>query len=333
LEARRSVVRLRAILAAAGFGVLALALLAPAAGASVISPRAAHSPNADDIRTAYWVTLVVAAVIVIAVHAALIAAVVRFRSTRGNEPARLSAGRGFFLRAAVPLAALALALFVFGVVITVRSQKVEPSGPDGLTASAAQTAQVGVRGVSSQVLHDAVDTLRNTQPSIPTGAPVKGGPLVIDAVAQQWIWRFFYPGGPGKVGQSGIPAYDPNGGRPGDRTYSVDELVVPVDTSVLLNITSTDVIHRWFTPALGGQVDAIPGHVSQTWFRADQTGVYPGQSTAFSGAGYSAMRSWVRVVTPDEYQQYLSDQTRSLAEAQAFVQQAIDSGNVPGATP
>jgi len=309
-----------------------MACLAPVAGASVIGPPTAHSPNAENIRTAYWVTLAVAALIVIVVHVALIAAVVRFRGSRESQPARVSAGRGFFARAAIPLVALALGLFIFGIVITVDAQKVEPSGPNGLTASATETAQVGVSGVPSQALSGAVDELRNTQPAIPSGTPVKGGPLEIDAVAQQWIWRFFYPGGP-KMGSGGTTAYDPNGGRPGDRTFSVNELVVPVDTTVVLNVTSTDVLHRWFTPALGGQVDAVPGHVSQTWFRADAVGVYPGRSTAFSGAGYSAMRSWVRVVTPAEYQQYLSEQASDLAAAQAYVQKALDNGTVPGATP
>ena len=253
----------------------------------------------------------------------------RFRGTRDSEPARLTAGRGFFARAAVPLVALVVGLFVFGVVMTQKTQKVEPSGPNGLSASIARTAQVGVRGVDAQVLHDAVDQLpQHKQPSIPTGTPVKGGPLVIDAVAQQWVWRFFYPGG---LSNSG--SYDPTGGRPGDRLYSVGELVVPVDTTVLLNITSTDVMHRWFTPALGGQVDAVPGHVSQTWFRADEVGVYNGQSTAFSGSGYSAMRSWVRVVSVPAYQQFLEQQSRDLASAQAYVDHAVSTGNVPGATP
>ena len=58
---------------------------------------------------------------------------------------------------------------------------------------------------------------------------------MINAIGQQWLWRFEYPGG-----------------EPGHRTFSYDELVVPVDTAVVLNITSTDVIHSWCVPALGG---------------------------------------------------------------------------------
>ncbi len=314
-------------------GAAALAL-APAAEASIISPRAAHSPNADDIRTSYWVMLIVAVLIAIAINGALIAAVVRFRARRGSAPARIEAGRGFFLRAAVPLGVVAIALFIFGVVMTVKSQEVASAGPDGLSAAAAETAQVGVSGVSQQALSDATQELRNTQPSVPTSNPVKGGPLMIDAVAQQWVWRFFYPGGPGQTSKAGaIPPYSSTGGRPGNRTYSVNELVVPVDTPVVLNITSTDVMHRWFVPALGGQVDAVPGSTSHTWFKADSTGLYPGQSTMFSGAGYSAARMWVRVVSVPDYQAFLEKQTHELGAAQAYVQNAQNTGNIPGGTP
>ena len=71
---------------------------------------------------------------------------------------------------------------------------------------------------------------------------------------------------------------------------------MPVDTAVVLNITSTDVIHSWSVPALGGQVQATPGDISQTWFKADEVGRYAGRSTIFSGTGYPAMSAWVRVV-------------------------------------
>ncbi len=311
--------------------VVALMLFAPAADASILGPRPGHSPNADSIRTTYWVMLAVAFVVGLAVNGALIAIVMRNRARRGGEPARLTAGRGFFLRAGAPLGLLAAVLFVFGIVMTERTQKVAGPGPDALTTSASQTAQVGVHGVSSQALADAVNTLRNTKSRIPIEQPVSGGPLQIDAVAQQWIWRFFYPGGPKASGAQ--VTYDPaNGGAPGNRTFSVDELVVPVDTPVVLNITSTDVLHRWFVPTLGGQVDAVPGQVSHTWFRADETGVYQGQSTAFSGAGYPADRIWVKVVTADEFQAYLDKQTKDLGAAQAYVQNAQNTGDIPGAT-
>jgi cytochrome c oxidase subunit II len=314
-----------AALALAVVALCGLAFAAPA-DASVISPRAPHSPNADDIRTAYWVALIAAGVVVIVAHLALFAALARFRERRGAEPARLSAGRGFFPRATIPLVALAAGLFAFAVVYTVKAEKAEPTGPSGLQASAAQTAQTGVSGVNEQALEQAIETLRNTTPSTgPIGGEVKGGPLMIDAIAQQWLWRFFYPGGPN--GSSGN--YSASGGRPGDRTFSYVDLIVPVDTTVVLSITSVDVLHRWFVPALGGQVDAVPGQVTQTWFRADRTGVFPGQSTAFSGSGYSTMRILVHVVSPSAYQRFVKKQTEDLHSAQDWVNNLVQSGKVP----
>jgi heme/copper-type cytochrome/quinol oxidase subunit 2 len=214
------------------------------------------------------------------------------------------------------------------VILTDDAQKVEPSS-SGLSASAGQTAQVGVSGVPPQTLQQAIQTLRNTTPaSGPIGGAVKGGPIAIDAIAQQWVWRFFYPGGPSATSTTG--GYSPTGGRPGDRTYSYATLTVPVDTPILLNVTSTDVMHRWFVPALGGQVDAVPGHVSQTWFKADHTGTFAGQSTSFSGTGYSTMRIWVHAVSPAAYQAFLKRQTADLTAAQDYVNKVIGSGHVPG---
>jgi heme/copper-type cytochrome/quinol oxidase subunit 2 len=321
--ARRTFARVAA-LALVAMALCGLAFAAPA-GASVVSPRAAHSPNASDIHTAYWVALIVAGALVVIAHLAVLAALVRFRERRGAEPARLIAGRAFFPRAGTPLLALALGLFAFGVVYTVKAENVAPTGTSGLQASAAQTAQTSVRGVDRQALTQAIETLRNTTPATgPIGGEVKGGPLMIDAVAQQWVWRFFYPGGPTTAG-----AYSSSGGRAGDRTFSYVNLTVPVDTTVVLNITSTDVLHRWFVPALGGQVDAVPGQVTHTWFRADRTGVFPGQSTAFSGSGYSSMRIFVHVVNPSTYQRFLKRQTADLQAAQGDVDNDVKKGTVP----
>ena len=67
--------------------------------------------------------------------------------------------------------------------------------------------------------------------------PASQAPLQVKACGQQWIWRYEYP----------------------DGTYSYYELVVPVDTTVILNLCSTDVVHRWWVPGLSGKFDATPG--------------------------------------------------------------------------
>jgi cytochrome c oxidase subunit 2 len=105
---------------------------------------------------------------------------------------------------------------------------------------------------------------------------------------------------------------------------------VPVDTAVVLHLDSTDLIHRWSIPALGGAFDAVPGSENQTWFRADETGTYEGRSTAFSGPGYNAMRAKVTVLEPTEYEAWLTEQASAIRSAQDSVQEAVDEGTAPG---
>jgi cytochrome c oxidase subunit II len=256
----------------------ALALLPAAALAAPFSPEPAHSPNADDTTTVYWVMFAVAGVVVVAVNVALIAAVVRFRARRGREPVRVRAGRRVQSRVGALLGVVAVAVFVFGIVSTTQVRDVEHSGPEGLEASSARTAQLDL--------------------SLPEGG---AEPLRILASGQQWVWRFEYP----------------------DGTFSFYELVVPVDTTVVLQLESTDVVHRWWIPELGGKFDAVPGRSNQTWFRADEEGTYDGQSAAFSGAGYSTMRARVRVVSVPEYQAWLDQHANDLQEAQQAVQKRV----------
>lgn len=273
--------------------MLALAVFAAPAEATIFGPRAGHSPNADDIRTAYWIAITIAVLLVIAVHVFLVAAIFRFRADRGRTPRRFSAGPGALTRPMAPLAVVSAGLFVMGVVLASEARDVEPTGPDGLASSRNLIAQVGAL----------------------TG-PAETKPLAINAIGQQWLWRFEYPGG-----------------VTGNRVFSYGELVVPVDTTVILRLTSTDVMHRWFIPALGGQVDAVPGKTSETWFRADREGVYSGQSTVFAGSAYAVMRAWVRVVSPAAYEQYVQQKEEKLADAQADVQRRVTPSATQGPQP
>jgi heme/copper-type cytochrome/quinol oxidase subunit 2 len=129
-------------------------------------------------------------------------------------------------------------------------------------------------------------------------------PLQIQACGQQWIWRYQYP----------------------DGTYSYYELVVPVDTAVILHLCSTDVVHRWWVPGLSPKMDATPGESNSTWFKADETGIFDGASYAFSGASYAVMRTRVRVVDVPTYQAWLDQQAAGIQAAQTFVQQANGEG-------
>jgi cytochrome c oxidase subunit II len=243
-----------------------------------LSPPDAHSPNADDLNTLYWVMLVIGLVLLVAINGALAALAMRFRAARGREPRRLTVRRPAQIATAGAFGALVLLAFVLGVIVTSNAKRVEASGPEGLQASSLITAQrsLDLPAVSAQ-----------------------NAPLEINACGQQWIWRYEYP----------------------DGTYSFYELVVPVDTAVVLRLCSTDVVHRWWVPGLSGKFDATPGESNSTWFKADEQGVYDGASYAFSGASYAAMRTRVRVVDVPEYQSWLEQQAADIQSAQQFVQQ------------
>ncbi|MBK5116420.1 MAG: hypothetical protein JJE23_05810 [Thermoleophilia bacterium] len=133
-------------------------------------------------------------------------------------------------------------------------------------------------------------------------------PLEIKVSGQQWLWRYEYP----------------------DGTFSYYEMVVPVDTAVVLDLESTDVLHRWWVPALTGMFEVAPGSGNQAWFKADEVGTYEGQSTQFSGSSYAAMRAAVRVVEPAEYEAWLTEESQGIQEAQDAVQRAVDDGTAPG---
>jgi cytochrome c oxidase subunit 2 len=296
----------RTTLLAAATTVLALAWAAPA---HAIGPADAHSPNAEAINSAFWVLLVVVVAVAVVINAALIVALVRFRERRGREPSRFAAGRGALRPVVGALSVLAVVIFVYGVIVTNDVREIEESGPNGL--GAAQTAQVGVKGLPASAAIEGTESATGEEPI--TGAePTETSPLQIDAIAQQWLWRFEYPGG-----------------QPGQRTFSYGELVVPVDTTVILDVTSTDVLHTWWVPALGGQVQAAPGDVTRTWFKADEEGRYPGRSTVFSGTGYPVMRAWVRVVSVPDYQAYIEQLQADLTEAQGIVQQTQEEETTP----
>jgi cytochrome c oxidase subunit 2 len=132
------------------------------------------------------------------------------------------------------------------------------------------------------------------QPAPPGDRPY----LRIKVNGQQYLWRFDYPGK--------------------QTLFSYHTLVVPVDTTVVLEVTASDVIHSWWIPKLGGKVDGVPGHVNETWFKipADQAGrSFEGQCAELCGYNHADMRARVRAVTPAEYQAWAEQQASDIEES------------------
>lgn len=132
-------------------------------------------------------------------------------------------------------------------------------------------------------------------------------PLKILATGQQWLWRYDYP----------------------NEAFSYYKLVVPVDTTVELELVSTDVVHTWDVPALSGKRDAVPGKTNRVVFRADEEGTYTGNSATLSGQAYAAMGTEVRVVSPAEYEAFVAEAKRDIQAAQDRVVELIEKGETP----
>jgi len=132
--------------------------------------------------------------------------------------------------------------------------------------------------------------------SIDQPAPPKGDTksLTIGVNGQQYLWRYDYPE---------------------DGVFSYYELVVPTDTTIVLDLTASDVIHSWWIPKLGGKMDAVPGYVNKTWFKISKPGTYIGQCAELCGSGHADMRARVRAVSPQEYAIFLERQKNDIQAA------------------
>lgn len=174
-----------------------------------------------------------------------------------------------------------------------------------LRVGAALTAFAAVVFVLSVIY---TNEARETPASAAGGlASARSEPLTISATGQQWLWRYDYP----------------------NEAFSYYKLVVPVDTTVQLNLVSTDVMHTWNVPALAGKRDAVPGKTNHVVFRADDEGVFEGDAATLSGQAYAPMRTAVEVVSPAKYEAFLKSQKSDIQAAQDRVVGLIENGEVP----
>ena len=84
-------------------------------------------------------------------------------------------------------------------------------------------------------------------------------------------------------------------------------VVVPVNKVVKVLITANDVLHAWALPSFGVKRDAMPGRINETWFKAEKVGTYYGQCSELCGIKHAFMPIAVKVVSEEEYQEWLSE--------------------------
>jgi cytochrome c oxidase subunit 2 len=156
----------------------------------------------------------------------------------------------------------------------------------------------GALAAASGKLYAAVD-----QP------PPPGPALTVDVNGQQYIWRFTYPNG----------------------AYAYTTMVVPVNTTVILNIRSQDVAHSWWIPKLGPKFDAIPGYTNKNWFKIPHPGTFRGQCAELCGRNHANMVASVQALPVADYQAWVTRQKQLIQEAnQAALQQRKTESPIPG---
>lgn len=129
--------------------------------------------------------------------------------------------------------------------------------------------------------------------------------VTIKAIGNQWYWTYEYPDNGGMTFDSVmLEDNELKEGQP--RLLAVDnDVVVPVNKVVQVLVTASDVIHNWTIPAFGSKIDAVPGRITRTWFKAERTGVFYGQCSELCGIKHAFMPITVRVVSEEEYAKWL----------------------------
>lgn len=129
--------------------------------------------------------------------------------------------------------------------------------------------------------------------------------LVVKAIGHQWYWTYEYPGKKIQFTSLIAEGKDLKPGQP--RLLSVDnDLVVPVNKVVEVETTGADVIHSFAVPSFGIKIDAIPGRLNKTWFKAERVGMYYGQCSELCGRDHDRMPIAVHVMSQKDYDAWLA---------------------------
>jgi cytochrome c oxidase subunit 2 len=139
--------------------------------------------------------------------------------------------------------------------------------------------------------------------------------ITVKATGKQWYWSYAYPDN-GNFEFDSLIVADKDL-KPGDlRLLTVDnEMVVPVNKVVHVLVTGADVIHSFSVPSFGIKIDAVPGRINETWFKATTTGVFHGQCSQLCGKDHSFMPITVRVVNDSDFTAWVAQAKKNFAGA------------------
>jgi cytochrome c oxidase subunit 2 len=159
--------------------------------------------------------------------------------------------------------------------------------------------------------------------------------VTVKATATQWQWNYEYENsGDNPLAFDSYMLKEPDRAAAGKddksiypRLLAVDnEMVIPVGKTVRVLVTAapTDVIHSFSMPSFGIKIDAVPGRLNETWFKAEREGIFYGQCSQLCGKDHAFMPIAIRVVAEDKYKQWLTAAATDLGKANKALMAEVD---------
>jgi cytochrome c oxidase subunit II len=142
--------------------------------------------------------------------------------------------------------------------------------------------------------------------------------LTIKAIGKQWYWTYEYPDN-GNFTFDALMLSDRVAAQNGEPRLlgTNNHIFVPVNKTVRILTTGADVIHAWAIPAFGVKIDAVPGKINATWFRANREGKFYGECSELCGARHSYMPITVEVVSQERFDQWVQEARTKFATVDA----------------
>ncbi|MFG1464351.1 cytochrome c oxidase subunit II [Xanthobacter sp. DSM 24535] len=146
--------------------------------------------------------------------------------------------------------------------------------------------------------------------------------MTVKVTGHQWYWSYEYPDN-GGFGFDSLMVAEKDLKHDQPRLLAVDnEVVVPVNKTVRIQVTAADVIHSFAVPSFGVKIDALPGRLNESWFKATREGVYYGQCSELCGRDHAFMPIAVRVVSQADFDAWVAQAKQKFSAAPATVRTA-----------
>ncbi|MDA5193348.1 cytochrome c oxidase subunit II [Govanella unica] len=141
--------------------------------------------------------------------------------------------------------------------------------------------------------------------------------VTVKAIGNQWYWSYEYPDHEGLGFDANMLSKAEAMAQNKPYLFAADaHVVVPVNKIVRVLVTASDVVHAWAVPAFGVKIDAVPGRLNETWFRAEKEGIYYGQCSELCGNNHAFMPIVVEVVSEAKYAAWLEHAKGGVASNQ-----------------